>query len=196
MSLRNTEHDYGTIARYLHWGMAILFLLSYCAIYYRHWFTEEDTPANWIALQLHLSIGLTIAAFVVLRIIWRLTNRPPPLEPDTPLAHRAARSGHFLLYVVMVVMPVTGYVGTGVNTDFFFLFEVTKFEDTQAFAWLSATLAVGAEEFEDFVDEIHETGGAAVVWVLIAGHAAMAVYHHFVKKDRSLLKMAGRQVAE
>ena len=196
MSLRNTEHDYGAIARYLHWGIAMLFLLSYCSVYYRHWFTEKDTPENWIALQLHLSVGITIASLVALRIVWRLTNPPPPLEPDTPLAQRAAHGGHFLLYTAMVVMPVTGYIGTGVNTDFFFLFEITKFEDTQAFAWLSAALNVGAEEFEDVVDAIHETGGAFIVWALIAGHVFMALYHHFVKKDRTLLKMAGRRPAQ
>ena len=71
MSLKNTADSYGSIAKWLHWVTAILFLGSYVSIYYRHWFTEEKTPENWIALQLHLSVGVTIAVVVALRIIWR-----------------------------------------------------------------------------------------------------------------------------
>ena len=43
---------------------ALLFLASYVSVYYRHWFTEDKTPENWTALQLHLSIGITIAVVV------------------------------------------------------------------------------------------------------------------------------------
>ena len=75
MSFRNTAVEYGTIAKSLHWTIAALFLISYCSVYYRRWFTvaEEDlslwvgTP-NYTALQLHLASGITIFAFVILRI--------------------------------------------------------------------------------------------------------------------------------
>ena len=116
MKLRNTTDNYGTIAKWLHWITALLFLGSYASVYYRHWFTEEKTPANWTALQLHLSIGITIGVVVTLRILWRLANRTPDPEPGTRLEHLAAKAGHFALYAVMVIMPVTGYLGTGVNT--------------------------------------------------------------------------------
>ena len=56
MSLKNTAQAYGSIAKWFHWTTAGLFLASYMAVYYRHWFTEEKTPENWTALQLHLSI--------------------------------------------------------------------------------------------------------------------------------------------
>lgn len=197
MPLKNTEKNYGSVARSLHWAIAALFLLSYCAIYYREWFTEEDTPPDWISLQIHLSVGITIAALVALRIIWRLLNKPPPLEPGTQLEHRAAHAGHFLLYVVMVVMPVTGYIGTGVDTSYFFAFDIPKFESTQAFSILvTGWMGLEAEAFEDIVDEIHTTGGAWVVWVLIVGHILAALYHHFVKKDRTLRRMTGGDSAE
>ena len=196
MTLRNTRHDYGSVARCLHWSIAALFLLSYCSVYYRQWFTEEDTPENWVSLQMHLSVGITIAALVALRIIWRLMNKPPPLEPDTMLMRRAAHTGHFLLYVAMVIMPVTGYIGTGVDTEYFFLFDIPQFEGTQAHAWLTGALNVGAEEFEEFVDEIHETAGDPIIWLLILGHVTAALYHHYVKKDRTLRKMAGKRFAE
>ena len=195
MSLKNTAEDYGSIAKWLHWSTAVLFLGSYISVYYRHWFTEKETPENWIALQLHLSIGVTIAVIVALRIIWRLSNRVPDLEPGTKLEHLAAHVGHLALYAIMVIMPVTGYIGTGVNTEYFFLFDIPKFEDTQLFTTLvSDRLGMTFKEFEKLVDFIHkDIMGAWVVWLLILGHVSAALYHQFVKKDRTLYKMTIRK---
>jgi cytochrome b561 len=50
MDFKNTANHYGSLAKYLHWGTAVLFLASYISVYYRHWFTEEKTPENWTAL--------------------------------------------------------------------------------------------------------------------------------------------------
>ena len=191
MALRNTTKNYGSIAKWIHWTIAVLFLGSYCAVYYRHWFTEDETPENWISLQLHLSIGITIAVIVILRIIWRNVNQNPDQEPGSKLAHLAAQIGHYTLYVVMILMPLTGYIGTGVNTEFFFLFDITKFESTSLYQlivtnWMGLTF----EEFEAPIDFFHKNiMGEWLVWILIVGHAMAAMYHHFIKKDRTFIKM-------
>jgi len=191
MSLKNSAESYGSIAKWLHWGAAFLFLGSYISVYYRHWFTEDKTPENWTALQIHLSIGVTIAVVVVLRIIWRMFNHMPDLEPGTKLEHLAAHLGHYALYVIMIIMPITGYVGTGVSTEYFFLFEIPKFESTQLFVSLvNNGLGMTFEEFEKPIDFIHkEILGAWLVWILIFGHASAALYHHFIRNDRTLQKM-------
>ena len=191
MALRNTTKNYGSIAKWIHWTIAVLFLGSYCAVYYRHWFTEDETPENWISLQLHLSIGITIAVIVILRIIWRNVNQNPDQEPGSKLANLAAKIGHYTLYVVMILMPLTGYIGTGVNTEFFFLFDITKFESTSLYQlivtnWMGLTF----EEFEAPIDFFHKNiMGEWLVWILIVGHAMAAMYHHFIKKDRTFIKM-------
>ena len=191
MAIKNTSENYGSIAIWFHWVTALLFLASYCAVYFRHWFTEEKTPENWIALQLHLSIGVTIGVLVVLRIIWRSMNKNPAPEPGTKLEHMAAHIGHYALYAVMIIMPVTGYIGTGVNTEYFFMLDIPKFETTQAFQTLVTDgMGVTFKEFEKPIDFIHkEIMGAWLVWLLILGHAGAAMYHHFVKKDRTLTRM-------
>ncbi len=117
MGIKNTVESYGTIAKILHWGTAALFLAAYGSYYYRHWFTEEKTPENFSAIQVHFSIGVTIAVVVVLRVLWRMANRTPDLEPGTKLEHMAAHAGHYALYAIMIIMPITGYLGTGANTN-------------------------------------------------------------------------------
>ena len=195
MAIKNTANNYGSVAKFFHWAIALLFLAAYVAVYYRHWFTEDKTPENWIALQLHLSIGVSIGVLVVLRIIWRLMNRVPDNEPGPKLAHVAAHIGHYILYAVMILMPITGYIGTGVNTEFFLSFDIPKFESTGLYQlivtdWLGLTF----EQFEAPIDFIHkEVMGEYIVWMLILGHAGAAMYHHFINKDRTLKKMTSGQ---
>ena len=191
MPFKNSQLAYGSIAKWLHWSIAILFLCSYVTVKYRHWFTEKDTPENWTALQLHLSVGITIGVLVLLRVIWRLMNRVPFEEPGNRLAHLAAKFGHYALYAMMIIMPITGYIGTGVNTEYFFLFDITKFESTQLFTNLIVNgLNLSFKEFEAPIDYIHkELGGELFVLILVFGHILAALYHHFIKKDRTLRKM-------
>ncbi len=189
MSLKNTAENYGTIAKSLHWLTALLFLVSYASVYYRHWLTEEKTPENWTALQIHLSMGVTIFVIVLLRIIWKSMNETPAPEPGTKLQQLAAKAVHILLYIVMIVMPITGYIGTGVATEFFFLFDIPSFKDTAIFESLFAE-HMTFKEFEKPIDFFHkELMGELIVWMLIVGHIAAALFHHYVKRDRTLKKM-------
>ena len=191
MSLKNTAVQYGTIAKWLHWSVAGLFLAAYMAVYYRQWFTDKGTDINWTALQLHLSFGVTIGVLVVLRVIWRLMNQQPDPVAGTRLEHLAAHLGHYALYAVMIVLPLTGYLGTGVDTEWFFLFDIPKFESTALFEWLVVgQLGLDFVTFERPIDFIHkEVLGKWLAWLLIVGHAGAALYHHYVKKDDTLSKM-------
>jgi len=96
----------------------------------------------------------------------------------------AAKAGHCALYVVMIVMPVTGYVGAGANTEYLFMFDIPKFESIYLFnALVTDGLEVNFKEFEKPLDFVHkDIGGALIVWLLIPGHVAAALYHHFIKK--------------
>ncbi len=191
MTIKNTAKDYGSIAKWLHWATAILFLASYSSIYYRHWFTEEKTFENMIAFQLHLSVGVTIAVIVALRIVWRITNRAPDPEHGTFLEHTAALLDHYALYAVMIILPVTGYLGTAANTNYFFVFEIPNFDDTQLFTFLVKDgLGISFEEFEKPIDFIHKNIlGEWVAWFLILDHILAALFYQLVKKDRMMFKM-------
>lgn len=189
MSLRNTPDNYGSIAKWFHWGTALLVLGSYLTVYYRDWFTEKQTPENWTVLQLHLAIGVSIGALVVLRILWRSINPTPRLEPGSTLQQGAAKLGHLALYAVLIVMPISGYLGTGADINFFGLFDIPSFQNTLAFQqWIEPHMSFKA--FEEPFDFVHkELLGGLLLWMLILGHAAAALYHHFVQHDRTLRKM-------
>ncbi|MEP1383606.1 MAG: cytochrome b [Paraglaciecola sp.] len=191
MAYKNTPENYGVVAKWLHWTTALLFLAAYTSVYYRDWFTEARTSENFSILQIHLSIGITIAVLVSLRIYWRITSVTPSPEPGTKLEHLAAHAGHYALYAVMIIMPITGYMGTGADTNFFFMFEIPSFKNTWLFETLVTNgLEITYEDFEKPLDFIHKKIlGEWLAWMLILGHASAALYHHFVKKDRTLLKM-------
>jgi cytochrome b561 len=139
------------------------------------------------ALQIHLAVGVTIAAIVVLRVVWRMTHRPPPFAPGPKWQHTAAHLGHYLLYGFMILMPITGYLGTGVATEYF---GIPKFADTPLFAWLiTDRLGMTFQDFEKPIDFFHKNSGAYILWVLILGHAAAALYHHVKLRDDTLTRM-------
>lgn len=195
MSFRNSRYKYGSVAKALHWVIATLFLVSYCAVYYRHWFTVEvdefslwvGTP-NYTALQIHLTSGISIFAFALLRIAWRVSNPSPELPPGRAWEHFSAHVAHYALYFIMIFMPITGYLGTGADTAYF---NITQFRETAAYDLLvTRILGLDWDAFEKPVDFIHkDIGGALLVWMLILIHAGAALYHHFVKRDDVLLRM-------
>jgi cytochrome b561 len=103
---------YTTTAIVLHWvvGIAILVLIGL------GWYMVDipkKTPERAFFFNLHKSIGVTVAAFVLLRILWRVFNAPPPLPRSIPAWQiAAAKWTHALLYLCMVLMPVFGFVGS------------------------------------------------------------------------------------
>lgn len=115
MSLSDARYNQGQIV--LHWLIAamIFFMLGLGL-----WMVglpkesellagQESVRAFWFLL--HKSMGITIAAFIVLRIIWRLTHKAPPLPTNIPKwQQKVSGMVHFLLYGLMIAMPITGYL--------------------------------------------------------------------------------------
>ncbi len=195
IQIKNTKEYYGLITIVLHWVVALGFLGAYVSVYYRHWFSEGNFSmtqlnSNMISLYLHLSFGITVGVFVILRIVWKLINKTPNDLPGSKFEHFSAHIMHWILYGVMIVMPITGYMGTKLDTNFFLLFDIPKFNDTQLYSLMvEQWLKMDWKSFEPIMDFIHKKGGSCIVWVLIAIHAGAALYHHFVKKDIVLKRM-------
>lgn len=117
---------YGGVAQALHWLTALLVLavlpLAWVAVS-----LPREAAAKGSLFVLHKSVGLTILAVVVGRIVWRMVHPAPP-DPNTPAALTLiARINHGLLYAIFLVMPVSGYLLSafaGRGTPYFWLFTV------------------------------------------------------------------------
>ncbi len=96
-------------------------------------------------------------------------------------------TGGLLLSVIFTLV----YMVTGVATEYFYLFQIPKFESTRLFDTLIADyLDMTFKEFKKPIDFFNKNiMGAWLVWILIAIHSAAALYHHLIPKDRMLRKM-------
>ena len=178
---RNTNQAYGIIAIALHWLVAAvalgLFGLGLWMVdltYYDAWYRTAPT--------LHKSVGVLLFLVMALRLLWRLLNPRPAPEPGLSRLERLA-SGvvHGILYLLLFVVMVSGYListADGRSVEVLGLFQVP------------ATLT-GIPNQADLAGDIHLALAISVV-VLVAIHALAALKHHFIDRDRTLLRMLGR----
>lgn len=107
-----TTDRYDAVSMLLHWAMVVLILV----LFGLGWYMVElpdGSPERTRFFALHKSIGLTTALVAVLRIAWRLRHPAPPLPGSVPAWQAAlARVTHVLLYLLMVVQPLSGYLSS------------------------------------------------------------------------------------
>jgi cytochrome b561 len=184
------HNHYSKLAISFHWITAALFLLLYIAVYYRIFLTERGDTLNLATIRIHTFCGVLVGLIAILRLVWRRISPPPDDVPGTAIEHFAARAVHISLYVFMIVMPLSGYLGLSVASVPLSWIGIPKFEDTMLYAWLIAgVFELTWEEFEGPVDWLHHSLGKAVVWVFILIHAAAALFHHFIRRDNTLWRM-------
>ena len=170
---------YGGIAIGLHWLIAIA-VIGQIALGW--WMIEipKSPPgvrAGWF--NLHKSIGLTIGLFVLLRLWWRLTHPAPPLPDSLPRWQRTvARTSHFLLYACLVIMPISGYLGSS-----FARYPIKYFGFTLPhWGWEEPAL-------KEIMSTVH-FGTVCVFMTLIATHIAAACKHLLIDRDHVFWRMA------
>jgi cytochrome b561 len=138
--------------------------------------TPPGVRAGWF--NVHKSIGITLAAFIILRLLWRFVHRAPALPQTMPKWERiAATANHWLLYACMIVMPVSGYLGSSF-TKYPILFFGIKLPQ---WGWDSPAL-------KDLCSEVHYATMAVFI-ALIALHVAAAGKHAFVNRDGIVKRM-------
>lgn len=186
-----TTLRYNTLAILFHWATAALFLVAYVAVYYRIWFTTLGKPDNIVTISLHTFAGVAIGLIAILRLLWRRIVPPPEFETGPVIEHLAAKAMHHVLYFFMIFMPITGYLGLSVPIGFGFAeIGIPKFQDTALYRWLvTECLGLTWKEWETPIDRMHHTAGGLVIWMLVAIHAAAALFHHYVRHDDVLSRM-------
>ena len=120
MQVTNTLIDstgrYTRTAIALHWLLALMIPAQIGLGWYM--LSVEKEPGSETLFALHISLGLTIALLLLLRLAWRAAH-PPAVLPASmaPWEVKAARFSHLLIYLLMVLLPVTGYLGSSFSGD-------------------------------------------------------------------------------
>jgi cytochrome b561 len=164
-------------AKLFHWAMAALIFaqiaLGLVAVSLR----VSPTKLNFFVW--HKSTGMLILALLALRILWRLSHRAPELPWEMPLWERAgAHLSHWLLYALMIALPLTGWVISSASNVPFKIF------------WTIPLPAITAPDkaVEDLFATVHGWLVTLLALVLFA-HIGAALRHHYVKKDTVLTRM-------
>ena len=177
MSWKSSNDSYSRMSIALHWVMVLLFVLIYAAIEFRGIF-PKDSDGRTLMKDAHFMLGLTVFALVWLRLLARTLGVAPKITPTPPAWQTAlATLMHWALYVFMSAMPVMGYL-------------VLSYSDKPVFFY-GIDLPPLTLKDVDMAKQIkgwHELGGSIGYW-LIGLHAVAGLFHHYVIKDNTLLRM-------
>jgi cytochrome b561 len=182
MQLKNTLTRYGAVAQLFHWVIVVLIVTQFVLAKR----ADGLSPVAKIGvLATHKSVGITILALAVLRLAWRLFNPVPQAPATTPRWQtRAAKVSHFLLYALLFIQPVLGWLMSSARSfsvSYFGLFTLPDFIEPNRAAY-------------ERLHDLHE----AMAWTLAAValiHIAAALKHHFLDRDdvlRRMLPLPGR----
>lgn len=167
---------YSAPAIFFHWSVALLIPILVGLGWYM--LSIEEQPGSLWYFNLHKSLGLTVAVLVLLRLGWRM-GHPPAAFPDVLRGWQriAARFSHGALYLMMVLMPLTGYLGAAFSGDGVAFFGLPMPD------WSSKNDALKEQLFA-----AHST----IAWILvglITVHVAAAFKHLWINKDGVFQRM-------
>ena len=177
MSDANTMERYTRVAITLHWIIALGVLGQ---IAFGWWMIEipKSPPgvrAYWF--NLHKSIGLTLGILIFIRLAWALTHRAPPLPDHIPAWQKfAAKASHVALYACMIIMPLSGYLGSS----------FTKYP-IKYWGMTLPNWGWDAPLYKDLCSNVHQIA-VIVFMTLIAIHIAAAI-KHMMARDGVIQRM-------
>jgi len=185
MGLVNSRTSYGTVARSFHWIIAVLIVVQYITAPVQEILAPESRiPAPFgmdklSLLPLHQSFGMTVLVLTVLRLLWRRHSPPPELPKGMkPLQRRLANLSHTAFYVILLVMPLSGWLmasGKGTGATWFGL-------------WNWPKLLPQNDALFEAMHSTHETL-KVVLFFLALLHIGAALKHQFWSKDGVLIRM-------
>ncbi|MDG1445273.1 MAG: cytochrome b [Methylophilaceae bacterium] len=161
----------------LHWMMAILIVAVYACIEFREFYPKGSEPREALKMW-HFMLGLSVFILVWVRLFFMMQGHRPLIEP-TPLVWQQslAKAAHVALYGLMIVLPLLGW-----------LMLSAKGKTIPFFGLSLPALMAKNKELGSLIKEIHETGGT-LGYYLIELHTFAGLFHHYVMRDNTLMRM-------
>lgn len=178
---------YTAVAVALHWSIALLILFNLSLGFFMEGFAP---PLRGLIVPLHISSGITALALTVLRLVWRLTHRPPPLSEHLSGWERAsAHAAHWIIYVLMFALPLTGWMIISAHpwkpTGGALIWGLARLPQIKPIALMDPVVQKSAHE--SFVTA-HSIGGYIFVALLLL-HVAGALKHQFFDGEPQFARM-------
>jgi cytochrome b561 len=188
MQVVTASPRYTRVAIFLHWIVAVLIVFNVVMIW-----TISLWPEDWDRpiIDLHKSIGITVLGLVLMRILWRIGNKPPPLPQSYPAVERhAAHAAHAVLYVLILAIPISGWMHDsawkGAPTHPMTLFGLVPWPRIAAIAQVDAA---EKERLHTLFFAFHQWFAYAL-YGLVGLHVAAALKHQWIDKKPELQRMA------
>lgn len=173
----NPKAHYDSASIALHWLMVVLIAAVYTCIELRVNFPRGSDLREGLK-SWHFMLGLSVLLLVAVRVVLRLSNATPPIQP-APARWQVILSRLMLvaLYTLMMVMPLLGWLtlSAGGKPIPFFFVQLPALDNESKFV-------------ADWAKELHEIGGT-IGYALIALHAAAALFHHYFVRDNTLRRI-------
>ncbi|MBU1425382.1 MAG: cytochrome b [Gammaproteobacteria bacterium] len=177
MNFRNSAIRYGSLSISLHWLMLLLFIAVYATINLRELYPKGSDPRELLKTW-HFMLGMLTFVLVWLRLAAIFSGPAPLIQPTLPRSQEiSAKLLHLALYVLMIGMPITGWLllsAAGKPIPFFGL-------ELPALIGENKDLAHQIKEVHEFVGT---TG-----YFLIGLHVVAGLYHHYIKRDNTLTRI-------
>ena len=168
---------YTGTAKILHWTVVVLLIAQFIFA----WTMPDirrDTPVTTL-ISLHFTFGVIILAVAVLRLLWRLTHaEPSPEDGLPPWQTQSARVVHWLLYLLLFVVPVLGWINASWRGMPIVMFGLE----------LPTLIAKRAPGF-GWTGDLHGLLANYLMLALVGLHVAAALYHYFMRRDGVLQRM-------
>lgn len=181
-SLRDTPQRYGLVSRAFHWGAAYLLLWQFGTLIGWRWLGDGPVMRAISLLgPYHGTVGVLVLALLVPRATWSFAERRRRAVRDRAPLTRLRTGVHAAFYALMLLVPGLALLRAYANGDGYELWTITLIPAT----------GIVVEWLVWPVDRLH----GPLAWTLaalIAGHAAMALYHGVVRRDGVLDRMTGR----
>ena len=174
----NAPHPrFSAFSRLLHWLLAAMVLAM---LFIGVAMVSTVSPMYVHLVAIHKPLGIAILALVIIRIVNRLLNRPPPLPADLPTIQKiAAKASHVVLYGLMLALPIVGWSMLSAGDLPIVLFGTVR---------LPAILAPSPVLYAD-LRQLH-TVLAYLFFLTIVVHIAVALFHGLIRRDGVLGSMA------
>jgi cytochrome b561 len=172
----NTQDQYGLVSRLLHWLVFILVLgLLMGGVLLE---ALPDGTLKGFIVHAHKSTGVVVGLLMGLRLVWRIVNPRPKALSRHAVENYLAELVHLVLYILLLLQPLMGILMSqahGYRVSVFGLFSLP------AIIWQSPQLG-------RFFGQCH-TVIAVLLTLTLTVHIGAALKHHFVNRDRTLLRM-------